>query len=318
MDGQLSKWQGHAAILAVNLIFGFNSPLAKIIVPEWIAPGAFTLVRMVFATVVFWIIAAFHPEEWVTPRDKGIIFIGGLLGLVAVQYSFAEALRFTSPVHITLIAALAPIVVMLLAAVLLHEPISLMKAGGVALGVGGVVLLIFPNLSAPSAATVKGDLLCFVNITSYAIYLVVTRDVTQRYTSLTLMKWMFLFSALCTLPLGAGDLLSSPIFSTAAGAKRLLCLVYICVFATGLAYFLIPVGLKRLRPTTVSMYSNLQPLVASCIAICLGQDTFSWDKAAATALVLAGVALVTQSRAATPPSATSSSIFRHHLSRRPD
>jgi drug/metabolite transporter (DMT)-like permease len=297
MSATPSKWSGHLAVLAVNFIFGFNSPMAKIIVPEWISPGAFTLVRMTFATVVFWIIAAFRPKESVTLRDKGTIFLGGLFGLVAVQYAFAEALRYTSPVHITLISALAPIIVMLLAAVILKEPITWMKAGGVALGLLGILLVILPGAEAGSlTASIKGDLLCFVNITTYAIYLIITRQVTQRYTSLTLMKWMFLFSALCTLPLGAGDLLQSPIFSAETSLRKLLCLAYICVFATGVAYFLIPLGLKRIRPTTVSMYSNLQPIIASGIAIYLGQDHFSWDKVFAAVMVMGGVMMVTRSK----------------------
>lgn len=272
--------------------------MAKLIVPEWISPGTFTLIRMTFATLVFWIISLFFPKEHVTIKDKGIIFIGGLFGLVAVQYSFAEALRYTSPVNITLIAALAPIIVMLLAAIFLKEPITIKKAGGVALGISGIFILIMPELTSSGwQSSVQGDLFCLINITTYAIYLIITRKVTQRYTALTLMKWMFLFSAICTLPFGAWDLTHTRLFSEEATMKPILCLAYICVFATGLAYFLIPIGLKRIRPTTVSMYSNLQPLIASCIAIRLGQDQFSWDKLVAAALVMIGVTLVTRSKA---------------------
>ncbi len=272
--------------------------MAKLIVPEWISPGTFTLIRMTFATLVFWIISLFFPKEHVTIKDKGIIFIGGLFGLVAVQYSFAEALRYTSPVNITLIAALAPIIVMLLAAIFLKEPITIKKAGGVALGISGIFILIMPELTSSGwQSSVQGDLFCFINITTYAIYLIITRKVTQRYTALTLMKWMFLFSAICTLPFGAGDLTRTRLFSAEATLQPILCLAYICVFATGLAYFLIPIGLKRIRPTTVSMYSNLQPLIASGIAIRLGQDQFSWDKLVAAALVMIGVTLVTRSKA---------------------
>lgn len=272
--------------------------MAKLIVPDWISPGAFTLVRMTFATLAFWIISLFVPKEHVTLKDKGTIFLGGLFGLVAVQYSFAEALRYTSPVNITLIAALAPIFVMLLAAIFLHEPITIKKAGGVALGISGIFILILPGIVTTGwKSSLQGDLYCFINITTYAIYLIITRKVTQRYTALTLMKWMFLFSAICTLPLGGKELLHARIFSAEVTLQPILSLAYICVFATGLAYFLIPIGLKRIRPTTVSMYSNLQPIIASCIAIRLGQDHFSWDKPIAAVLVMAGVALVTRSKA---------------------
>lgn len=56
-----------------------------------------------------------------------------------------------------------------------------------------------------------------------------------------------------------------------------------------------PVALKRLRATTVSIYMNLQPVVAAIAAIAIGHDTFTWDKPIAAALVIAGAYVVTQS-----------------------
>ncbi len=300
MNSISSKWTGHLAVLAVNIIFGFNSPTSKLIVPEWISPQLFTCVRLTFATLMFWIVGAFFPREHVTLKDKATIFVGGVFGLVVVMYSFAEALRYTSPINITLIAALTPIIVMLLAAIFLKEPITLKKAGGVLLGFMGVLTLIMPQITAEglSSLSLKGDLLCFANITAYAIYLISTRKVTQKYSTITLMKWMFLFSWICSLPLCIGqDFSAIPMFSSGIAWKPLLQLSYIVIFATGIAYFLTPLGLKRLRPTTVSMYSNLQPIIASCITIALGQDHFSRDKLHATLFVILGVALVTRSKA---------------------
>ena len=113
------KWLGHGAILATNLIFGLNTPIAKTIVPEWISPYALTFVRMVFATLVFWGIGLLAPKEEVGKRDLWTIFWGALFGLVGAQVSFANALLYTSPVNITIIAAMTPLAVMLIAALIL-------------------------------------------------------------------------------------------------------------------------------------------------------------------------------------------------------
>ena len=142
-----------------------------------------------------------------------------------------------------------------------------------------------------------GNMLCIVNVITYALYLVLTRSISQRYTPTTLMKWMFLFSAILSCPLGIQPLLEAKIFSEETNIYALLRLGYTVVFATGIAYFLVPMGLKRIRPTTASMYNNLQPILASAIAIFIGQDLFSWDKPLAACLVFIGVYLVTQSRA---------------------
>lgn len=291
------KWHGHFAILATNLIFGLNTPIAKTLVPEWITPYALTLLRMSFATVVFWGISFFLKKENLSAKDLVTLFFGGLFGLVGTQLSFANALIYSSPVTITIIAAMTPVVVMLLAALVLKEPITLKKAAGVIAGCCGALLIILQstnNTMQPDNLT--GVMFCIINVISFAIYLVITRPISQRYSPVTLMKWMFLFSALLSLPFGYNDLLHTRAFTAAAEFNVLLRLSYIVLIATGVAYLLIPMALKRIRPTTVSMYNNIQPMVASVIAIIIGQDTFTWDKPVAALLVFFGVYLVTQSK----------------------
>lgn len=291
------KWQGHTAILFTNLIFGLNTPIAKSLVPTWIAPTALTFLRMSFATVVFWCIASFCRKERVSSKDLGIIFLGALFGLVGAQLSFAVALQYTSPVNISLIAAMTPVVVMLMAAVWLKEPITLKKATGVLLGACGALLIIFHSSPANDSPNgMWGNLLAVVNIITYGIYLIITRTVSLRYSPITLMKWMFLFSALISFPLGINPLFSAKAFTAEASADILGRIAYIAVLATAIAYFLVPLALKRIRPTTVSMYNNAQPLIASTVAIIVGQDIFSWDKPLAALFVFIGVYLVTQSK----------------------
>ena len=73
---------------------------------------------------------------------------------------------------------------------------------------------------------------------------------------------------------------------------------YLVFFATFVAYFLIPYGQKFIRPTLVSMYSYLQPIIAAIISIWTGLDSLSWQKVLASLLVVGGVVLVSKSRAA--------------------
>lgn len=291
------KWHGHIAILTTNIIFGLNTPIAKTIVPEWISPYALTLLRMSFASVIFWVISLFFQHEKVSGKDLGILFFGALFGLVGAQLSFANALVYTSPVTISIIAAMTPVVVMLLAALVLKEPITLKKAAGVLIGASGACLIIYHSAANSSQGTsFTGIILCCVNVLTYAIYLVITRPISQRYSAITLMKWMFLFSAMISLPTGIGDLFSARVFGIETSVNVLLRISYTVVIATGIAYFLVPMALKRIRPTTVSMYNNAQPIVASIVAILIGQDVFTWDKPVAALLVFIGVYFVTQSK----------------------
>ena len=67
---------------------------------------------------------------------------------------------------------------------------------------------------------------------------------------------------------------------------------YVVVCATFIAYFLIPIGQKRLRPVVVCMYTYVQPVIAMVIALALGLDSLTLLKVIASVLVFTGVGLV--------------------------
>ncbi len=108
------------------------------------------------------------------------------------------------------------------------------------------------------------------------------------------MKWIFLFAALMSLPFSARELIcldwaSIPRISYAE-------LAFLIIFATFISYFLIPIGQKALRPTLVSMYSYVQPIIATLISICIGMDMLSCQKILSAILVFAGVIIVSRSK----------------------
>jgi drug/metabolite transporter (DMT)-like permease len=110
------------------------------------------------------------------------------------------------------------------------------------------------------------------------------------------MKWMFLFSMLMAIPFNGRHFVQIP-FSQIE-SKVLWQVAYVVFFATFVAYFLIPVGQKRIRPTLVSMYNYVQPTIATIISIVIGLDHLTWKKLLAMVLVFSGVWIVNQSRAA--------------------
>ena len=110
------------------------------------------------------------------------------------------------------------------------------------------------------------------------------------------MKWMFLSAMIVSLPLSLKSILS---VDYAAVTPRLaLEIGYLVIFATVVAYFLVPVGQRRLRPTIVSMYTYLQPIIAVVVSIIVGMDMITWQKVLAILLVFCGVWIVNSSRAA--------------------
>lgn len=292
------KWKGHVAVLCANLIFGLNIPVSKALLTQWMTPFGYMAARTLVATIVFWVIQGFLPKEKVTPKDLAIIATGGIMGFVVSQSLTAVSLQYTSPVYFSLIVALSPLVVMLLAAVFLKEPITGKKMAGVVLGIAGALLMIAQiDNSTSGKNSLWGIFLAVISVTAFSVYLIIIRSVAQKYTTVTQMKWMFLFAAIILVPLGCTEYSEQTLFSAAWGWAGVWELAFVTILATSVAYFLTPFGMKYLRVTTVSVYMNLQPIVSSVAAICVGQDNFSWDKPLAAVLVIAGAYVVSTSRA---------------------
>lgn len=294
------KHKGLFAALSANVIFGLNIPVTKSLVANWMTPAGYTMTRMFFGTVVFWFIGSLFKSEKVAGRDLLIIMAGGLIGYLGTQFLFSQSLKFTTPVIFALLITLTPVAALLLSAVFLKEKVSKRKIAGIFLSISGAFLIILESGSASAGASnVLGIVLVLLCVFFYAGYMVITRNVAARYSPLTIAKWMFLVSALALLPFSFSELPNQTIYSSETTVHAFSLLSFALFFSTTLAFFLMPLALKRLEASTVSIFMNCQPIVASVVAIGVGQDTFTWQKGLSALLVLTGVYLVSVARTQT-------------------
>jgi len=260
-----------------------------------IDPLSLSFFRMAGAAVLFWGASLFVPKERVCKRDLLLLLGASLFGVVINQMCYIGGLSKTSPVDASLIVTLGPIITMLVAAVYLKEPITWRKILGVMVGAFGVLLLILTGTHVfNGGSNTVGNLLCISSSLSFAIYLTVFRDVVRRYSSITVMKWMFLYAAIICLPICFRSV--SAIDYAALTRTTYMEVAFVVCCATFVSYMLLPVGQKRLRPTIVSMYNYVQPIVSSIVAVAMGLDTFGWEKGSSAFLVFVGVFIVTHSR----------------------
>jgi drug/metabolite transporter (DMT)-like permease len=294
-----TSWRGHLSMFSANAMWGLMSPLAKMVmIGGAVTPLIMTNLRILGAAVLFWVASLFTPREHVSGRDLLRLLGAALLGIVFNQGCFIFGVRLTAPGDASIITTSMPLWAMLLAALILKEPITGRKVLGILTGAVGALLLILGGRTAASATPgnnpILGDLLVLAAQLSYALYIVLYKNFVKRYSLVTIMKWMFTFSALCVLPFSWTEL-------TAARWSELDLLqwgsiAFIVVGATFVGYMLIIVGQKALRPTVAGMYNYIQPIVACIVAITLGMDSFNWVKACAVLLIFGGVYLVTSSK----------------------
>ncbi|SFG65541.1 DMT family transporter [Prevotella sp. KH2C16] len=293
-----NKVAGHFSVLLANIIFGIGVPVTAWLLAGWVTPMTYMAARCVGAALIFWAISLFLPKERIAGKDLLVIMGGGLLGFVISQTLTAWALYYTTPVYFSVIASLTPVATMLMAALFISEKITVSKAVGVAIGIVGAMLgIIITWQSGTGKNDILGITLAVLSLLSWAVYLIITRKVSQKYSAVSQMKWVFLVSTIAVLPFAWHEFPQTRLFGGEWQADSLLGwsgMLFIIVFATVAGYFAIPFAMRYLKATTVSIYTNLQPIVASFIAIWIGQDLFSWDKPVALILVLLSAYVVTK------------------------
>lgn len=290
--------KGHVAILVTNIIFGLNAPLAKFALgAEGFSAQVLSLFRIALAAVLFWGLSLFVPREKVARRDLLLIFFASFFAITLNQPVFLLGLGGTSPFNASMISNTMPILTMLLSALFLREPMTWKKVLGVLLGVvgAGMLLLAGPNGVQPISL---GDGLILLSLSSYIIYLTLFKNVATRYSPITLMKWMFLFSLLSCLPIFTGDVLHFDYSHVTLRGG--LCAGYVALFATFISYLLIPIAQHRIRPTVISMYGYVQPIIAGLMSLYLGMESFTVSKLLAVGLIFVGVYLVSVSKSRMP------------------
>ncbi len=289
---------GHLACFTAYLIFGLNIVVCKDLTSSSdISPLALFAFRSIGAGSLFWIISLFRPKERVERRDLPKIFAASVLGFFFTQMSFLVAISRITPMDCSIVASLSPLYTMFIAAYVLKEPLSAQKIGGVVLSLCGVIYLILNSTTASSGVvqtTPLGVLLIVVNSLCFSLYLGIFKPIIGKYSVITFMKWIFLFSSIMSLPFTFGEI--AKINFAELPVSYLAELAFLIVCATFVTYFLIPIGQKLLRPTLVSMYTYVQPIVAIVVSIYVGMDTLTLPKVLAAVTVFAGVIIVSRSR----------------------
>ena len=151
--------KGHILILTANILFGISMPIFKYLLTSNVPPEAITIMRATFACMMFWLVSFFMPKEKVLPKDLITLLVCALCGVGINQWLFVVGLKSSSPVNASIIATTVPIFVLLLAAIILKEPITTKKSCGVFMGLSGGLLLVFSSThTVNSTNSLRGDI----------------------------------------------------------------------------------------------------------------------------------------------------------------
>jgi len=183
------------------LIYGVSFTVAKEVMPLYIRPFGFILIRVLGAAVLFWTVGLFLNKEKIQTQDYPRLLLGALFGIALNQLSFFKGLSMTTPINASVIMVTSPILVLIFSTFLLNEKATKKKLLGIFIGLfGAVILIVFGKDSAAASNATFGNLLIFVNASSYGLYLILIKNLTKKYHAITLAKWLYLFGLIMVIP----------------------------------------------------------------------------------------------------------------------
>ncbi|NAS31170.1 EamA family transporter [Flavobacteriaceae bacterium R38] len=282
------------AAFTASAIYAANHTLAKGIMPTYIKPFGFILLRVLGAAILFWLVSFWSPKEKIAKKDWPRLIACSIFGMVINMLMFFKGLDLSTPINSSVIITISPIIVLILSAILIKEKITLIKTLGIIIGFAGALsLVLFGAEIRQDAPNIPlGNSLFIINASSYAFYLVMVKPIAAKYHPITLMKWLFLVAVFVNLPITIQEF--REVQWASLPFEAIWKMAFVVVGTTVLSNLLNIFALKHLKASTIGAFIYLQPLLAIVFAISLGADSLNFIKTTAAFLVFLGVYLVTK------------------------
>jgi drug/metabolite transporter (DMT)-like permease len=282
------------AALGATTIYGLNHTIAKEVMPTYIQGFGFVQVRLLGAAILFWLVSLFIPQQKIDRADVPKMLLCALLGMVVNMLCFFKGIELSTPINSAVLITITPILVFVFSAILIKERLLIPRVVGVVLGfIGALVLIVFGNEIRQDAPNIPlGNALFVVNASSFGLYLVLVKSLSAKYTTVHLLKWLFLFGFIMALPISYPEF--SQVNWTDLPYEAVWRFAFVVIGTTFMTYLLNVYALKQLKASTVGVFTYLQPLIGIAYAIMVGADGLTAYKLGTGSVVLLGVYLVTK------------------------
>jgi drug/metabolite transporter (DMT)-like permease len=280
-----------AVLVLVQVLFATLPISIKIALRE-LSSLSLAALRVGGAAILFWILhRAILGERIQSWGDHARLALYASLGVVANQLLYITALTLTTATAAQTLMTAGPAVTLLVAIALGRESATRRKWIGIGLAGAGALYLVGTDFG---SGVGLGNLLVLMNVSAFSIYLVISRDLLQRYDPLTVITWVFLWSALALLPWGVPLALPE---LRGLSSTAWLAVAWTIVIPTVGGYYLNQWALRRTEASMVATYVYLQPIATAALAVPLLGEVVSPRLIPAAVLIFLGVAIMTRRRA---------------------
>ncbi|HKR22301.1 MAG TPA: DMT family transporter [Pyrinomonadaceae bacterium] len=284
----------HLALLAVQILFGIWPIFGKVVLRSMSSTSLVALRITGAALALALLQRRLAPLFRMPLKDLVLLILCSFLGIVGNQFLFVKGLSLTTVINAEILSTTIPAYALTISILLGYDRWSFKTLGGILIAAAGVLFLINPARADLTAATTTGNVLILINSFLYAIFIVISKRLYERYGALNMITWIFVVGLLVTIPVGIFSLQQENL--AAIDAKTWLALAFIILLPTVGAYYLNAWALTRVSPSMVAIYTYLQPLMAFGFAPLLLGEKWSYRTIIAALLIFGGVALVTTNR----------------------
>ena len=282
------------AAAGATTIYGLNHTVAKVVMPDYVGGFGFIFIRTAGAALLFWLLSLFLPKEKIDRGDYLRLFLACLMGMCINMLSFFKGLELSTPVNSGIFATTNPIIILLLSYLFLGEKIGIRKFLGITLGfTGALILVLYGTQNTGNAPNVlMGNILFMINSVFFSGFIIVVKPLSEKYNTVTIMKWLFLIGFILTFPVTVSEY--TEVDWPNMPLDVLLRVAFVVLGTTFSTYLLNLYALRNLQASTVGAFAYAQPIIAISYAIYSGNDTLDGVKAIASLVIMLGVYLVSK------------------------
>lgn len=280
-------FRGAGGAALATLAWGASSVIAKALEMDGLAIVAY---RFGLASTVFLLFLSVTGKMLTAAKMRQALPAG--VALAVDTALFFSAVKLTTVANATVIGALQPVLMLILARRLLREPISRTQVFWSLVAVGGAAFLVFGSSGLPGWS-LKGDLLAVAALFAWTIYLFLAKtSQTDGLTALEFTAAVAIYTTVLTVPLtlAFGQDLSWP-------TTRSWVLLTVMAFGSGLfAHLLMNWSLARIPVSLGSAMTLLIPISATLLAWAFVNEELSWVQVAGIAVTLVALGAITYDR----------------------
>lgn len=250
-----------------------------------VPPFTVSLVRYAISFLVLLLLIRLKKLSPVEKKDYKYIFMIGFLGYFTALVLQLLGTKFSNASFAALVNSLNPIVIMIMAAIFLHERLTIQKIAGLLLGIVGVYFIIG---GVHGSDMLTGIILSLISVLLWSYVSIIIRKIGHLYHPLIITAWSMGVALVFTIPASAVELMHTPaVWDTGV----VLSLIYMAIMCTCVAHLLWNESLSLIEAGTCSVFYPVQPLTATILGIIFLGEAVSISFWIGTALILVGVML---------------------------